>query len=288
MRKLVYILLTLLLCNFGIAHAQQVVHKVSKQVSKKYPAEINELTLIGEKAAITIIGWDKNFIEIKVSFISRNTDRQKAVEEINFIKFEDQKKASELILKNYFDGKSTRITGNLSTEYQISMPRAISLNLQNLYGKIELRNLNNKISSTVSFGSIDLQNCNGAITIQNNYSNLTGNQIIGSLTCRAQKSDIKLINVDAEVNIESKYGEINLQLSGNQHPVDLNCHRSAVIVFIPKQAFNYQLKTLNNTITIPNKEVILTDQYQFEVAKNVSTININTSYCPINISYEKP
>lgn len=288
MIKHVYILFMVLLCYSVSTKAQQIVHKVSKQIHKEYTIGINELEIIGEKSSITVIGWDKNYIDVEMVLISRNTDKKSAINDINFIKIEDKKSESKLLLKNYFDGQAKKLSSNLSVEYRIKLPVNVSLKIMNLYGKVELSNLNTNLSASTSFGTIELNNIKGKTEIQNMYSNFTGNLISGSLKCISEKSDIKLTNITSSVLIESKYGEINLQLIDNSYPIELNCLRSEVNITIPRQAFNYQLNTLNSTIKVPGKEQIETDQYQFETSKNASTLNINTTYCPIIINYEKP
>ncbi|MFA9390030.1 MAG: hypothetical protein ACERKD_09500 [Prolixibacteraceae bacterium] len=286
MRKLRAIGLVVFLLFVASANAQTTVQKVSKQNTKKYASTIERFKLTGEKANIKISGWENDYIEITTTFISRNSDKTKAIQEINFIQSEEQLSEHSLIIRNYFDGNSRNITGNLSVEYQIYLPATIQVNLSNLYGKVKLENLNNPVQLSVSFGAIEIDHYNGQLEIKNNYSNLSGQFIDGILHCNSEKSDIVLQHLGAKTSIEAKYGNISLQPNKQLKSLQLNCSRSSVTIQQTKQTTNYQLKTINSSISLPERGTIGDNQYQSEPKANAPNYTVNTSYCPIIISYE--
>lgn len=288
MIKKVNILLLLLLSCIGLANAQQVVQKVSRHSVNEYLGNIELLEIIGEKATIKLEGWEKNYIEVELLAVSRNTEKAKAIEEIKYIKTDAIKDDSKLLLKNYFNGESKKISSNLSVEYNIKIPKNSKLIISNLYGRVDLANLSSSVFVSVAFGSISIKNINGNMEIQNKYSNLSGDNISGSLICISEKSDINLSKISSAVNIESKYGEIKLQILDSNHPLEINSRRSSISITIPEQAFNYELNTSNSTITIPDKGSINAEQFISDNNKNATNLKIKTSYCPIIINHEKP
>jgi|GEM_PF-472338 len=283
MRKLVYILAFVLLLAGLKSVAQQEVYKVSKLIDRDFTQEVKEVEIIGEKATIEIEGWNKNYIDVQIRMISRNPMRKNAEIDLQYIKTDLIQTGSTLRMKNFFEGKSSQITSNLSVEYIIKVPSTVSLTVSNLYGKLMVRNSSNQIQLDVSFGSIELESVNGKINVLSKYGDITGDKIEGSISCTAEKTDINLKEVNAPVKIKSKYGEIALSLTSNQYPVIINSHRTKLLLTIPDKPFNYKLKTLFSEIDLPDKTVIKDDFYEKKINDTVSTLELSTSYCPIII-----
>jgi hypothetical protein len=284
MKYLLYIGLLMLLAIK--LPAQQEVFKVTKHLERTFSSNVKSVEVSGEKALITIEGWTNDFTKIEVKSISRNQVKKIAEADLRCIKTEMSQTSAIVTAKNYFEGKSSLITSNLSVEYHIKVPANVSLVIHNLYGKVVAQHLGNKLSLTISFSSVDINSITGATDIQAKYSEITGAVIKGLFSCNTEKTDIKLIGVNAPTHIVSKYGEVSLTLVSNQHGVSVNSQRAKVSVILPNQPFNFDLKNRFSEIILPGQAAVKTDIYEKRVDEKAATINITTSYCPIIISKE--
>jgi len=287
MRKLEYILAFVLLMSGLKSVAQQEGYKVSKQINRNFTQEVKLIEITGEKATIEIEGWNKDHIEVQIRLISRNPLRRNAEADLKYIKTTLDQTGETIRMKNFFEGKSSPITSNLSVEYQLKVPEKVSLNVRNLYGKVVVGNISNLLQIEVAFGSIILESVQGNSTIKSNYSSIDGNNIGGLFTCTAEKTDINLSGVNAPVKIESKYGEIELSLTSNLYPVTINSTRTKLSLTIPDKPFNYKLKTLFSEISIPAMTAIKDDFYEKKTSDQIPTLELKTSYCPIKILTKK-
>lgn len=286
MKKPVYILLILLCCSAPLK-AQQVVHKVSKTITREV-SKVHEFILTGEKADIVIEGWDKPGVHIEAVLISRNTLKDKAIAEIENIKVEFVQDDAKFWVKNYFSGKSSNITGNLSVEYRIKIPKDINVSVSNLYGKTQVNKLNNKLSVSVAFGSLQLHEIMGEINIHNRYSNIEGSGISGTLVCQSEKSDILLKEVASKISIKASYGKIDLSISNKPKPVEIDGSRCEVRLTLRDKKVNLRLNNLESTIRIFDGIESTSGKYQSMVYPAANEIIVSTTYCPITISYEEP
>jgi hypothetical protein len=269
--------------------AQQEVYKVSKLLSQNYSQEVKSIDISGEKATIEVEGWSNNYIEVGIRMISRNPIKKSAESDLQYVKTDLQQVGCTLKIRNYFDGKNSMITSNLSVEYAIKAPFAVSVSVKDLYGKVSLKQLTDQIQTDISFGSLEMESLNGTINITSKYSTVNGNAIGGSVTCTVEKTDVNLKGVNAPISLESKYGEIDLSLYSNQYPVTIISQRTKISITIPDKLYNYKLKTLYSEIIMPGMTVIKDDFYEKIIDEKVGTLIIITSYCPITIvKEEKP
>lgn len=286
MKKIVYLLVVVLLLIGKTSLAQQEVFKVSKPLQYHYSHEIQKIELLAEKAAISIIGWDKNYIEIQVIQVSRNSNKKTAESDLKYVKVAVRQVDNKLFLKNYFEGKNTTVGSNLSVEYHLRVPKSIEFKIKNLFGRIEASKLSSPLGIDVSYGSVELTAINGNVVLTSRYSTIVADQLSGKFVCNAEKSDLTLKSVQAQLDIKSKYGEIALDLVSNQYNVNVNSQRSKITVSIPNKAFNYKLKTLHSEIILPGSIRLKTDFYENISHKDVVIINLSTSYCPIVINQQ--
>ena len=99
-------ILSLLLMTAGFAMAQSTVHAdgiVTKNISKVISlATADVLSIAGEKADITLTGWDKNYAELKISFSAEHKDRAIATKEIEYMHYSLSREKNTVELRNAF------------------------------------------------------------------------------------------------------------------------------------------------------------------------------------------
>src|SRR5436190_997974 len=129
-RNYVYIILLVVILIRGVEglHAQTTLQVVTKTVEKNLPFKSNQtLKIKGIKSKVEIEGWDKEEIKIKISLISKNSDKKTAESDLNHIKHSIDKSSGGVSLSNYYDGG--KINSSLSVTYEIMVPHKCLLDL---------------------------------------------------------------------------------------------------------------------------------------------------------------
>jgi len=279
-----HILLIIMLLYAFETIAQEVVQKVSKPENKRFDQKIDKLLVMGEKASITVVGWSNNYISVKLTPISRNANKSIAITDLKFIKYSASIENNQLVVKNSFEGENEKISSNLSIEIEISVPNATPVVVKNLYGTVKLMSLTH-VNTEVSFGKIILDKISGNSTIHSRYSDITLNDILGTINITAEKATIEATSIDATTKIESQYGKIVFDARSNHQSIQIKSQRTEAIITVDNfKRFNYKLSTTFAKIKIPDKDLGKELNYSMLYADKNKLIEIITTYCDITIT----
>ncbi|MFV0391703.1 MAG: hypothetical protein ACK5KP_07465 [Paludibacteraceae bacterium] len=131
-RKIFIILLLSLFVSKAVS--QNTIYKVSKTADYRFE-DCSLLRIQGEKATIRITGHRQNTIELKIILVAKHKNQTIARNDLKFIRFDLNKKGSVLYLKNFYESGKQKIESNLSIVFELTVPEAIAVDLQNLYGR---------------------------------------------------------------------------------------------------------------------------------------------------------
>lgn len=276
------LLLIIIMLSFPaiIVFSQNPVYKASKTMDYRFE-DCSALQIQGEKASIRITGKNQQYIELKVTLVAKHQHQKTALNDLKYIRFESQKEASTLILKNFYESANRKIESNLSVVYELSIPSTLALQLQNLYGSVSLSHLSGKKSCDVSFGRLDLNFISGKTDLQLKYTNLNAQNIAGLLTGNFSKSDADIMECSASTELNMNYGKLQASLMNDCGLFRLTGNRSEVFIETPLKDYTFDLKTTYSQIDVFNKTV----GSAFRQISKTSPKNIfvSTTYCSIKI-----
>src|SRR5687767_14267637 len=180
MKRLFTILCFLLLMMTGAVMAQAVVQAdniVTKNISKVVelaPGDIFSIT--GEKADITLKGWDKNYAELKITFSAEHKDRMIAMKEVEYMHYALSREKNTVELRNAFilPSHADRIQSRVKVVMNLMVPSKNTFSIYNKYGNAELSDLSGKLSLVLEFCDLVLNHISGKINIQSLYSEVRG------------------------------------------------------------------------------------------------------------------
>lgn len=262
------------------ATSQSQILRASKTMDYNFEG-CSALQILGEKATIKITGKDQQKIELKVTLVAKHKDQETALNDLKHIRFLSQKEGTKLILKNFYETTNRKIESNLSIVYELIVPEALSVQLQNLYGSVTLLNLSGLKTIDVSFGRLDLQNIAGNSQVQLKYCDLTAKEVTGKFNGFMSKSDALISNCSASVNLNLSYGNFKANLLKDCESVNITANRTEIELQTTSADYNLDLKTTNSTVQVFGKTA--NQQYRSDV-KSSKNIIITTSYCPIKIN----
>ncbi len=288
--------LTLLLLGATASGQElQTNHVVEKVVTRDVAFSQNEsLRIDGEKATVQVMGWDKDFVRVRLVFSAKSPDKAVAERELGYMKYALSREGNTLEIRNTFfiPPETTRTQSNLEALYELTVPRKSRVEVTDKYGNVKLEDLEGELDVTVEFGDIHLQNVEGRINVESSYGEVRGSDIGGTFSCKTGKSDVYLEDVKAHCTFNSTYGNIHLALGEKPQGLALKANRTAVVVNTPHfGAYRYGLRTTHAAIYVPDayKKYVKgtgssgTWTLDFAGAPNNPLISVSTTFSSITI-----
>ncbi|MDW3196679.1 MAG: hypothetical protein R8G66_30155 [Cytophagales bacterium] len=283
-RFLFYTIFTTLLLG---VKAQTVLNVATQRFEEKMDYQPGQVLLLNlEKAQVSIQGWNQDYYAFEILLKSKHKDRQQAVKELEYLKYQLKKEGDTLRFSNDFvSGQSFRkVQGILNIELLVKAPRSSKVAVSNAYGATTVSNMSDRVSLEGKFVDSDVSNCDGDLSLiavfgSNRISDhagdlymdlsrvdLIGNQIKGKVTGKANYGTIQLMGLSsAEVDIEARRTSFTLELIA---PID---------------SYHYDLSTDLGTIFLEGSmNLKKSSKWEYEGTSN-SKITIMTSFSPITI-----
>lgn len=262
------------------ATSQNTIQKLSKTIEYSYE-NVTSMVIQAEKATIKITGKPQKTIEMKIILISKHKIQSTALNDLKYIKFEQQKEGSKLLLKNFYESSNRKIESNLSIVYELIVPEEISMQLNNLYGAIELQNLFGSKTLDIAFGRLEMRNIAGNNNLHLKYTNLKAQNFTGQLTGTLSKSDVELTDCNSSIDLIMSYGTLKAAVLNECKLIKINGTRTEVHLQTPSMDYNFDLKTSYSKVEAFDNEP--TSYFKSTSKTKMKTITVTTSYCPIKI-----
>jgi hypothetical protein len=285
-------LLILLFClSWANIFAQNKVHVVTKTITRSFDADYNSvLDINGEKANIRILPSANKQIKIKVMLVSKNSRLDFAEEDIKYCDFKINKFVNRIEIANFFTDKPgfKPINSNLGARYEIEVPENTTLNICNVYGDIDIRNLNAIISINSSYGQLFVENISGQTKIISYYCDVTGDVLNSNMNITAQQAEILLKGVNNDCSVSNKYGTIDLVLAETKF-TNLNGNMTKINLYVENfENHSILIEDFNGEIKVPgtySKYLSMKDNTnKFIYSNGKSVIKAKTSYNTVNLN----
>ncbi len=282
MKILNYIALCLILQGAGNLAGQELLHKASKVDERTYVKGISKISIRGEKASVSLQGWNRSEVKVLLRPVSRNTDKEQAIADLKYIRYDAIQEGNLLVITNSFEGELEQFTSNLSMEIEVLVPFSMPAQITNLYGPVQIENLAS-VSANVSFGSLSLTSISSNCSIAVRYSDIELNSISGKLDIKAEKSDIRAKTLSGTSTINCSYGEAHLALVSNGN-LAVKAYRTGLTVEVDVfEKFRYLLDAKGGNINLPQGKKIRDKVVNIQPAGASGQIDLSTSYCDISI-----
>jgi len=296
MKRPVTILFFLLLMMTSVVAAQTKVQAdniVTKNFSKVIalaPGDIFSIT--GEKADITLKGWDKNYAELKITFSAEHKDRTIAVKEVEYMHYSLSREKNTVELRNAFilPSRADLIQSRVKVVMTLMVPSKNTFSIYNKYGNAELNDLSGNLSVALEFCDLVLNHISGKINIQSLYSEVRGAALAPSSFISNDEESKYVMALDNGTYVfNSKHGDLDLTLGGVQSITVNATHTDVTIQPIDHAYHNYQLLSKEGKIYVPkefaNPVKVEDKQSRFVLTRTSSNslIDIKTTFNTITI-----
>ena len=201
------------LCLNLTALAQAPVQVVTKVVEKELPyADGQRLRVIAQKADVTLKGWNRPTVSVRLRLVAKHPDRAVAEREVAYHQYTLQPNGSDIELSNRFiiPQRAVKLQSQLKAIYEVSVPAKALIQLNNSFGDMRLSNLSGDVTVKFEFGKLSLDDINGKLTVTSEYGDIDGRGVNATFVCKAEKADINLRELGGRVNLQSRYGKLSI------------------------------------------------------------------------------
>ncbi|MGM9507602.1 DUF4097 family beta strand repeat-containing protein [Larkinella sp. GY13] len=287
MKTLLFLLTFVTISTLAQTRLQVVTKTVEKELAYSVGQRVN---LTAQKADITIKGWSKTTVLVRLKLIAKHPEREVAERELTYLNYDIQTRNNVIDLSNRFTipQRSGAIKGNLKAVYEIWVPTRCSISLQNTFGDVSLSDLAGDTSLKVEFGKLSISNLNGKTTVISDYGDIDATELGGFFTIKAEKAEIILRDLSGNGTIQSRYGRLSIQPVASLTALTVQTARTEVFLY-PKRLddFQYEIETTYSTIQVPElySGHLSANKRRFRYASSGSkgTISVTNSYSPVII-----
>ena len=292
-RHLKFFMIIAFLSCYSMVFPQQKIYVVTKTIIREYETgTIPELKIKGEKADIAIKGWKNKTVKIEAQLISRNPKKEKAEQDLRFIKYNLDKSGKIINLSNSFiSNKNAQISSNLSVKFNVWIPDNSLVQIENLYGDVHLENLSFQGSVQNSFGEVRINGLKGQANLNLYYADTKIDNTDAVITCKTVNSELNLFNISGDYEISSNYGSIRIVAGEHLNRIHVQSSRTEIKVRVDNfEKYSYNLVTQNSNLNLPAnytsriKKESRISRFELKTNSFNPIIQIATSYCPITIN----
>lgn len=132
-------------------------HFQERTISKTYPASGNTLNIEAMYGSVKIITWDKNEIKVDVHIEASSTNKEWADKTFEALDVKENHSGKNIIFKTTVASikmNCNNCSNTMNIDYEVHMPSANALNIENRFGSTEIPDFNGPVSLNVQYGSI--------------------------------------------------------------------------------------------------------------------------------------
>ncbi len=195
--------------------AQSKIQVVSRSINRTFTYSAETVIQVnGEKAQIKVRPSLNKQINLVITLVAKNPSLHEAEADVKFCNYTISESDGKIIIGNNFDVKKgyKEISSNLSARIELEIPGTLSLNIRNIYGTTDLKDIPGNINIKSDFGQLTLENISGyGLEIYSKYGDISGSQINTHTLIKAQNTDVIIKDVNKILAIFNQYGKIEIE-----------------------------------------------------------------------------
>ena len=275
------------------ARSQTPVQVVTRVIEKELPyIDGQRVRLTAQKADITLKGWNRPTISVKLRLVAKHPDKATAEREVGYHQYVLQAEKGLIDLSNRFviPQRGGKLQSQLKAIYEISLPNKALLTLSNSFGDIHLSDLAGDVNLTFEFGKLAFEDVSGKVSISSSYGDIDGRNMTAVLTLKAEKADVTLRDLGGTANLQSRYGKLSILPASSLDALTVDAARTEILVSVNRLSdFRFDVMSTFSDIRVPQE---VSDQVSKYGGKQVfgyqptgrkPEIKIQNSYSPITI-----
>jgi len=225
--------------------------------------------------SIEIQGTDGNDIIIEAEIrIKHNDEKYANTVSEKIIKTENTGDVIRIISDNSLYKQERDKIGNITIDYYIKVPNGMELELENRYGNVDARNINNSIKIGNDHGNVLVRLIDGDLKLVNSYGQvevieISGKSVVenkhGNVFAKELGNNLDITNAYGDIEVEDIKGDVKIKNSHNQ----IDVQRVDKNLSIDSQYCNIRAMDIKGSIDVKgNNDNMYLEKIQGNVVAN--------------------
>lgn len=238
--------------------AQVEVKVITKTIEQSFDYTMdNDILIRGDKSLITVHGWTRNEVKVKLKLIAKAVNENVAKRELEFQKYILEKKKGTITAANFYQipSKYKELQSILLAEYEIWVPAFSKIAIINSYGNVYLSKMRGKQTINNKFGNIVIDDVSGVNNFECYFGDFIARNLDGKNMLKFNKTKTTIEGLSGLITIESKLGDITIDNLNGMLAVDIKASKSDINLELEVawKDVNINLKSEFGEIDIPNQ-----------------------------------
>jgi hypothetical protein len=280
-----------------VSQAQPSLQVVTKVVEKELPYTAgHQVRVTAEKADVSIHGWNRPVVSIRLRLTAKHSDRAVAEREVGYQQYTIQSSGNDIDFSNRsaVPRGAGKVQSQLKAIYEINVPAGASLTIKNTFGDVRLADLTGDTNLSFEFGKLALDDVGGKLTIRSSYGDIDGRGVDAAMMLNAEKADVMLRDLAGRAIIKSRYGKLTVVPTPSLSGLTVEASRTDILVATRRITdFQYDIITTFSDIRVPDAvqnelgKLGSKQTFTYQPPGRKPTIQIQNSYSNVTLQADK-
>ena len=207
-----------------------------------------------KKADVYLSTWDKDRVAVYLDIVATHPEKAQAEADLANMDYELTREGGKIKIKNFWKADVKKTASQIEAKYTIILPKSCPVNLSNVFGTAQVRDLVNALVVNASYCELKLTNLRGFIDINTAFGDIKGNKISGNVRIKSSWTDMEIAQAGGDWNIESSQGVIRIDASASFANFDMITDQSEVFIINPAVGlFNYEILSGLSELDLPKE-----------------------------------
>ncbi len=242
----------LLICGTANAQTLQVAQKtIHKSVSS---TGISKIVIGSEKADISVQAWPKAEIKMTIELSASHSEKSVTLEDLEKVALVADKEKKTFYLRDFIllKDKDKKPESSLKARYMVYVPAGISLEIENSFGVVTLKDLTGAVNLKAKFCRINMSRLSGKINLSTRFGNLEAYDLSGSLDLSSNHTGIVLGQVGGNIRLNTEYGSLQLKPAPELSLLDIRSKKTNIDLVCPEwRKYSYAIRGAYSKFSLP-------------------------------------
>jgi hypothetical protein len=285
--------LLMLITIQGIAQDNHKLQTRSKTIQQEIPlSSLERFSVAAEKAEVTLIGWDKDFVSLKLVFTAAHADGEIAQQDLDIMQYALSREDKTFEVSNTFALPAGReyVRSRLQVTLEVKVPKGLKIFFKDKYGAISLNGMTGDLSADLEFCDVHIEQlvCNVKMTAS--YCHIDGTiERSDAFYLRTDNSQISLELMNGKYKFDSKLSTLDCVIHDLKGLTIASVRSNVKIKTDNSDRYDYRLKNTQGRIYLPTRFAAAIKHEEGETLFSMRStpikplIDISTTYNTITV-----
>ncbi len=228
--------------------AQKTIHKTLSS------AGISKIVIGSEKADISVQAWPKAEIKVTIELSASHSERSVTLQDLEKVELVANKERKIFYLRDFIllQDKDKKPESSFKARYTVHVPAGMSLEIDNSFGVVTLKDLTGAINLKAKFCRINMSRLSGNVSLSTKFGSLEGYDLSGSLDVSSNHTQIILGQLGGDVRLNTGYGSLQLEPAPKLSSLNIRSKKTNIDLVCPEwKKYSYTIRGAYSKFSLP-------------------------------------